>query len=592
MTFSGLSVFQLAALAVLSSGLVAAAYFLRFRHRQAAVSSLFLWRRVLEGRDRRSLWERLRRVVSAAIAILIALAIVSALGRPQLGSAGGAGSRLVLVFDTSPSMLARTADGGSRWNHALALGRRILQSRADMPVRIADTSGRYDFSFTTDRRQVREELVRIRPGAPSLAFPEVGPGDEAYFISDAVAQIAVPQEVRRLSVFERAENVGITAFQVQASPSAPLEYQAYLELKNFGTEPRSVEVVVSGFAGGDPLRRPFELAPGAASGESIDLTNFPGGGVRASIRPAAGGADAFSPDDEAFGYLPVQRRVRTLLATRGNRDLENVLAVNPLSELTVVRPEDFREDPSFDVYVFDGFAPDAPPARPALVFGAPAASWLPPVQGTVTNPEFGTALESHPVLQYVPLSEITIRQARRIDASNRTVLAASGTAPLIVASEGPRWILVAFDLAVSDFSKKVGFPVFMDNALGWLRSELPPIYRRPGAVEVPFGAEVAAVDPAGGESRPVPVRERSGSAVFEPDGAGLYVASRGDLRQYIAVNFASAERSDINRGALPASGTADVPENPPRREPWVYLLAGVFGLIVLEWMTFHRSVTV
>jgi len=120
MRFLALTPFQAFLLAAITAGTVIALYFLKLRHRRVFISSSMLWQRVLDERVKHSLRERLRRILSIALAVTIALLIALALGRPQIEWLTGRTQRIAIVLDTSPSMNAKTADGSTRWQHAVA----------------------------------------------------------------------------------------------------------------------------------------------------------------------------------------------------------------------------------------------------------------------------------------------------------------------------------------------------------------------------------------------------------------------------------------------------------------------------------------
>src|SRR6187402_2085138 len=111
MRFLALTGLQAALLALITAGAIVALYFLKLRHRRMVVASSLLWGRVLDERQAQSLWEKLRRVISIALAVLIGLLIAMALGRPEIHRLTGGGERTLLVLDASPTMLARTSDG-------------------------------------------------------------------------------------------------------------------------------------------------------------------------------------------------------------------------------------------------------------------------------------------------------------------------------------------------------------------------------------------------------------------------------------------------------------------------------------------------
>jgi hypothetical protein len=161
--------------------------------------------------------------------------------------------------------------------------------------------------------------------------------------------------------------------------------------------------------GGQRINKTVRLGTEEIYKDVFDLSPFTGGGVRATIQAKD---DAFSLDDVAFGYLPIKRKTRTLLVTRGNHFLETLLKLDTYVELAVTDPANYREAANIDAYIFDRFAPPAAPARPALIIGTPAASWLKPSTGEVQKPEITTWSEDHPVMQFVSVHDVSIERAR------------------------------------------------------------------------------------------------------------------------------------------------------------------------------------
>jgi hypothetical protein len=222
MTFLALTPLQAALLAALTTGTIIALYFLKLRHRRVVVSSSLLWRRVLDERQSHSLWEKLRRIISILITVTIALLIALALARPEIESLTGKNERIVIVLDTSPTMNALTQDGKTRWQHAMEKATGLLDSGGPTTeFRIIDTSGVTASAFTTDRNEARRLIEQMTPKTADPEFPKVDARDsQVYFISDGYAAQHAP--VRRMSVFESANNVGITAFEIRSIPSTPL----------------------------------------------------------------------------------------------------------------------------------------------------------------------------------------------------------------------------------------------------------------------------------------------------------------------------------------------------------------------------------
>jgi hypothetical protein len=584
MTLLALTSLQAALLALFAAGTVIALYFLKLRHRRVFVSSSMLWRRVLDERQSHSLWEKLRKIISIVIAVTIALLIAMSLARPEIESLTGRNERVVIVLDTSPTMHTQTGDGQTRWQHAVERARAVLDTGGPTTeFRVTDTSGMAASGFTTDRNEVRRFIDGMSPRSARPQFPNIdGRDSQVYFISDGVTLHSAPSFVKRISVFEVANNAGITAFEIRSMPSTPLGYEAYLEVQNFG-KPGDVSITLTG-TGGQRINKTLRLATEEVYKDVFDLTKFAGGGVRATIQSKD---DALPLDNIAFAYLPVKRKTRTLLVTNGNNYLETLLKLDNYVELLVATPANFRELPNVDAYIFDRFAPDKPPSRPALIIGTPAAAWLRPATGEVQKPEISTWSEDHPVMQYVSVHDISIERAARIDASGLVVIASSKQTPLIVASEKPKWVMLTFDLQSSDFPFHVAFPVFIENVLTWFSREQLALRHSPGTVDVPLAdAQIRNI-----EGSDIPSQQQLGRTVFEASEPGLYAASQGDSRVHVAVNLANQTFSDVNRSVFKTDRGAASTEYWLRRELWFYMVLAAIALISLEWFTYHRRIT-
>jgi len=584
MTFLALSPLQTVLLALLTTGLVVALYFLKLRHRRVLISSSILWLKVLDERQAHSLWEKLRKIISIIVAVTITLLIALSLARPEIESLTGKTERIVIVLDTSPTMTTQTGDGRTRWQHAMDRAENLLDGGGPTTeFRVVDTSGVTSSAFTTDRNEARRLIEQMSPRSAEPQFPKVdGRDSRVYFVSDGVALHGVPSFVRRVSVFERAQNVGITAFEIRSIPSTPLGYEAYLEVQNYGN-PAEVAITLSA-PGGQRLSRSVRLAKGEIFKDTFDLSRFTGGGIRATIQSKD---DALPLDDVAFAYLPIKRKTRTLLVTRGNNNLETLLKLDNYVELLKIDPANYRESSNIDAYIFDRFAPSTPPSRPALILGAPNAGWLRTSNGIVQKPEITTWSEDHPIMQFVSVHDVSIERAAQIDATNLTVVAASKQTPLILVSEKPRWVMLTFDLDSSDFAFHVGFPVFIENVLAWFSREQLALRRSPGVVEVPLAnAQVRTID-----GKTVPASQQLGKTIFEAAEPGLYVATQGENRVHVAVNLANRSFSDVNQSVFKDDRAAAGQRYWLRRELWFYMLLGAVVLIGVEWFTYHRRIT-
>ena len=588
-------------------------YWLKPPPQRVVVPSPLLWDRLLKEKKRNTLLDRLRWWVSLMLALIIGLSVASGMGRPELSSPGRDVRNITVVIDNSATMATRTADGFTRWEHAVAHAGRVLgQGSASGQFLILDTSGQAPPGEPGDRRSALEVLGELTVSlGDEPQFPDLPEGEsEIFFISDGVLVDDAPPEATLISVFEVAHNVGITAFQVEALPSEPTRFQAFVQVKNASDVGKQTTLRLSGSNEGG-IRDTLTLGPGETRGRSIDLGSFERGPVRAVV---TADSDAFPADDYAYGFLPIRTETRVLLVTRGNVYLENVLADEPRLSLAVVNPAQYDPQVSADVYIFDRFAPPEAPGGPTLVFRPPDVEWLTQTLAVVEAPEVPGWNPAHPVLRFVALEDLRIDRAARIampeegDAGPTSVVGETGRAPaaevvvgspllpLVLVSERPeRIVRVSFALEDSNFPLHPGFPIFLTNTLGWLMDEQVALARAPGQIEVPL-AMAAVTDLEGSDVATWPLSNRT---VFMADQPGLYTVAQGDRRLRVAVNLASTARTSVNDSGFTsdeitsaASTVLADTEAGPNEELWMALLLLALFLVIVEWVTYHRRLTV
>ena len=614
MIFLGMSGGMVGALLGATLATVVFLYWLKPPPQRVVVPSTMLWNRLLKEKKRKTLLDRLRWLISLMIALTIGLSVAAAMGRPELSSLGRDVRNITVVIDNSATMSTRTADGFTRWEHAVAhAGQLLRQGSAGGRFLILDTSGQAPPEEPGDRRSALEVLAGLTvslSGEPE--FPDLPQGEsEIFFVSDGIMVDGAPPEATLISVFEPAHNVGITAFEVVALPSEPTRYHAFVQMKNASSVAKQITLRLSG-GNESGIRDTLTLRAGETRSRSIDLSSFGRGPVRAAITTDS---DAFPADDYAYGFLPIRTQTRVLLFTRGNVYLENVLADEPRLSLDVMSPAQYNPQVSADVYIFDRFAPPEAPRGPAMLFLPPDVEWLTRTLALVEAPEVPGWNPAHPVLRFVALEDLRVDRAVRIampaESESRPQSSAGGAGrepaaevvvgnrllPLVVVSELPeRIVRVSFALEDSNFPLQPGFPIFLANTLGWLMDEQVALARSPGRVEVPLPM-AAVTDLEGSDIIAWPLSDRT---VFMADQPGLYTVVAEDGRRLrAAVNLASTERTSVNDSGFASdelTATASTvlagAEPGPSEELWVFLLLLALFLVVAEWVTYHRRLTV
>ena len=229
-------------------GLAAAAaltaFMVRPRPRGQLVASLVVWQQVLGDPRRRTLWERIRWLVSAVLTILIAAAIAAAIARPAPRTVDRSSSRKLLVLDSSWSMRARLPAGGTRWDRAVEQARALAHASA-AEIAVATTAEGVVEGPTGDRARIDRALTRLTPsGGPDGSWPRIADAESTHFFTDGAVARAAGAGVTVHSVFVPAANVAVTAFDVERAPSGA-GAQIVLSVGNFAREPQTVHLTVT-----------------------------------------------------------------------------------------------------------------------------------------------------------------------------------------------------------------------------------------------------------------------------------------------------------------------------------------------------------
>jgi hypothetical protein len=435
-------------------------------------------------------------------------------------------------------------------------------------------------------------------------------------------------DVRYLPVGHRSDNVGIVAFNVRRYIANKAAYEVYIEVQNFGQEPAHRMLSVQN--GATPVfTKNIDLAPGQRIREI--LPKLPGGEdnqLEAKLRPVEGpgGTDSFALDDRAFALLPARKKQKVLMVTKDNLFLEGALLVYENVDPMKVTPEEYDAKPQIadgmDAVIFDDVTPEAVPAAPtSLLYFHPTGPHSPIAikNGETQNPHITEIDETHPVMRWVTMSDVYMDRsevfAPDVKKGEQT-LAYYTTDSIIAAKRDGRRKIVAFGFSLpsagrdsaTDLPMRVAFPMLLVNTLDWFagdQADLLTTYPTGQRQRVPLdgvvGATEAEVTGPDGTLTKTPVID--GLATFYGSKVGYYdlqaKAADGHVmaRVSLAANLASATESDIAPSTTLTLGGKKL-EQPEAfaitrsQKLWIYLVLLALGLIVTEWITYHRRITV
>lgn len=435
-------------------------------------------------------------------------------------------------------------------------------------------------------------------------------------------------DVRYVPVGKRSDNVGIVAFNVRRYIANKASYEVYIEVQNFGSEPAhrqlalyngktQVELKKIDLAPGQRIRNIYSKLPASAESE-----------LRASLRPVdgAGGSDSFSLDDTAYALLPQRKKQKVLMVTEDNLFLEAALLVLDDDIIpTKLSPAAYDADPSVaekvDVVIFDEHTPkELPPPPVNLLFFHPTGDKSPfAIRGEVNAPRITETDEGHPIMRWVSMSDVYTDKSAVFAIDNKkgeTAVAYYVRDALIATKRESRRKIVAFGFSLpsegresaTDLPMRVAFPMLLVNTLDWFAgdtTDLLTTYPTGRRERIPLdgvagATEAEIVGPDGTLTR-APVLDNLAS--FYGSKVGFYEVSAKSAGNktlatiQLAANLASASESDIAPSAELSLGgkQLEAPEKfavSTSRKIWVYLLFLAMALIAMEWVTYHRRITV
>jgi hypothetical protein len=488
-------------------------YILKIRLRRLPVSTVMFWTQVLEEQNPRSIWQRLRHLVSLLLQLAMLALLAFAVADPYFFWEARSARRIVIVVDNSASMNATdvkptrlseakrqaeqwiagmrhrdefalvaagtqpqvivgftsrqktvssavqslaTTDGPSQVADAVALARRLLGERQDGKQQEVVV-------FSDGRFSGVEELSSVPISPLSGGREPPGQTDATATSPSATTQVPVKLQI----IGTRAANVGITQFQVRRSLVDPLGYEILAEVTNASDQPVECRFEVD--LSNEPIDVvPLKLDAGGKWSQVFEKTSASGGRVLATLKHD----DALAADNTASAVLPRREIQPVLLVTSGNLFLQKVFEVNPLVKLTVVA-EAPATVPTGTVVVYHRVAPEKLPAGQVFVIDPANATDLFAIGEQIANPIVTKQDKDSPLMSHVRLDNVLMPEARSLTPTlpEQTLILAEAVTkePLFFAVNRPegRVLVLTVNLDKGDLPLRTAFPITVANALHW-----------------------------------------------------------------------------------------------------------------------------
>jgi hypothetical protein len=627
MTFAGLSLRDLSAIGAVTLAVILGLYRLRDHRPRRIIAFLELYR----SRDHRSSNSRLLRYFfSIFVQLLLLVFLLIALSDPSIETPAQNHRHILILFDTSASML--TKEGTTT---RVELGRRqLLRYIETLPPDSEVSLSTFDIAltpktpWTKDRQALRSIALGLKarpfPSRPTECLEQASKflkgthTPELLLITDGTRSLdetlPIPTsldgvKLSTLTVGEAAENVAILGFAPRRRKASPTDVEIWLTIGNFSQLSQRLVAEIS--VDGHLVRAiPLTLAGFETKRHIEVLTLGTARQLHAKLRFESGSTDALTIDNDADAWLGSIRGGHLLLRTSGNLYLEAAVLSDPWTIPQILPLEGKEPRTAPDVLVLDGGTLPRPIPCPTLWLNPPRSSDFIANHPPLLQVGFDTWDRQYPALNQLELYDVQITQANRLATQKGDrVLAQSGHSPLLIERfiDGHPVLILGFDPRQSDFVLRPEWPLFVGQVIEQLLGEKSS---RSSSSLVGTKVTVSGRTSADslGQTRHLrspngtlfSVMTSQGKGVFIPDELGIYEAlpdSDNLEPEFFSVNLFSPDESRIEtrRPFTLGSRKTDAPDLTPVHErPSIVQSVLVMALVLLglEWVLFHRRVLV
>jgi hypothetical protein len=566
--------------------------------------------RVPQYRHRRRLqqpWSLLLQLISMALLLL-------AIAQLRLGSPDRYSRDHVLILDTSAWMAARSGpgrlidqarSGAKAYLKSLPANDRVMLVRADALATPATP-------FESDRSKLQRAIDQSQPGAAvlnieqALGFAQqslkqdVKRAGEIVFVgagripSDAgVGGAPAPSNLRTLSINGPTENVGLRKVGVRRSFTTPEVWEIYVSVKNYGSAPHSVPLLVQ-FAGAPAGTRRFDLKPGAEDNATFRYATRAAGWLEARLLTR----DAFPGDDRAVLELPARETLPISVYSDHPDPLKPLIST--MAEVQAHFLSTGRYQPKSDarIVILDRFAPSTPPQADSIWIEPPPAHSPIPVKANTPKLKLTRWNPDHPLGTGLHTQDLALDKAEvfRVQPDDITV-AQSDSGPLIVGRPGkPKTIVIGFHPLDSPMKYELSTPLLFANILHWMAPEIFRIWELTAgtvgtvSLQLDSMADPAAIKVITEDQKRLPFTLDGKSLRFFAGSPGIVRVLTGDRELVYSLTLPQA--GDVVW--KPANARTGVPRQLPFQPnsrdiwPWLALLGGL--AILADWFLFGRTV--
>lgn len=454
-------------------------WLIRPQHENRRVSSSYIWRLSDRFMKRRLPLSNLTRW----LVFLLQFLLVSGCAILAAGLIMGHGGKVdyLVILDSSASMRTKNEDGETRFDRAVKLIKDLAKETSDghsLSVITAGEKAGYTVSGSSSRTEINDALGGLVCGWGGSALPEAMTLAQLFVYEHPSAEVILytdqtVNEYDGLSVVDLSAeewNAALTDLSVSSSGAG---FEISARLTSWGRDERiSVGLTVN-----DKLiyAENHDCLSGTAENISFTIGDISGiSKIEISIDPG----DALDADNRLVYYNDTEQTCDTALISDTPIYLSSAFSAVNRGEVSVI-PSNAApialQTGIFDLYVFDGCAPESFPVLgtivlinlPSLPEGLSSAGES-DQPGQLMASAAGSGYQTK-LLSDLTLDRVSIAKHQRVNASDdwTTVCSVSEDPVLLVRSNGigQTTVVLLFDLHDSNLPMKADFVGFVRNLL-------------------------------------------------------------------------------------------------------------------------------
>lgn len=443
-------------------------YLLKKQHTELKISSNYLWEKALRDVEANRPWQKLKKNLLLLLQLLIFSLLVFALARPFIFSNAMSGGHTIIVLDTSLSMQGKSKDS-TRFNIAKKEGEKLIENlRPDSRVTIItmEATSNIILNSSKDKELARKKLEEIKPSntvdnvVETISLLKAMVKDEEDYSILMFTDKRIETDIDNLfinyidgeekniaidNISHSIDKNGITVLTTVTNYSdEDLTFDLSLYVDNKLSDVKEIN-----------------LSPRESTNiywQGVD----PNAGI---LTVEADIDDSLEEDNIRYHVVNSNPIKKALLVSKGNVFLEKAISLNNSVEL--YKTNEVSENiEGYDLYIFDGIAPEKLPADGNIIminlennelFKAPIV-------------KFGElrALNDE-LFKYVNL-DFSLSEARYIkdaDWIEPVLLIDDNTVIGKGQKDNQKIIALGFDFHHTDFPLKIDFPIFIQNMLDY-----------------------------------------------------------------------------------------------------------------------------